>query len=77
MIYPDKVEERLRGHPGVGPLPAGDDLPQQHAEGPDVGLGGGDAVKQRLGRHPQHRQLALSHLPVVVTLVHVPEYGLS
>ena len=69
----DEVQQSLGGHPGVGPLAAGDDLPEEDAVRPDVGLGAGHAVKQRLGRHPQHRQLALGHLPVVVTLLHISD----
>lgn len=40
----------------VGLLAERGDLPHEDAEGPDVALGGEDAVDEGLGRHPAHRQ---------------------
>ena len=43
-------------------LTHGDDLPEQHAEGPHVGLGRVHVVVDGLGGHPPDRQGALKRL---------------
>jgi len=53
-------------------LSQGEDLPAEDPKGPNIGLGGEQAIYQALRRHPAHRQQALALLPVVVALVDVP-----
>ena len=56
----------LDGEELVGRVPEGDYLPEEDAEGPDVGLGGVDAVEYRLRGHPLDRQPPAGFLPVVL-----------
>jgi len=46
-----------------------DDLPQQHAERPDVTVSRVDAVTNRLNRHPLERQAPARQLTVLVSSV--------
>lgn len=57
MDVPDKVEVVL--HAGVGRGTQGEELPHHHAEGPDVRLGGEDALLDGLDGHPLHREQTL------------------
>lgn len=52
-----------------GLLPVGEDLPEHHAEAPDIALGGEFTIQDALGRHPADGQ----HGPAP----HLPTAGLS
>ena len=62
----------LDGEVLVGRVSEGDYLPEEDAEGPDVGLGGVDTVEYRLGGHPLDRQPPASLLSVVLRRLYVP-----
>ena len=58
-----QLHDLLVAAAGVGHVAQGHHLPQQDAKGPDVRLGGEDAVEESLGRHPLDRQHGLAPFP--------------
>ena len=62
----------LDGEVLVGRVSEGDYLPEEDAEGPDVGFGCVNTVEYRLGGHPLDRQPPASLLSVVLRRLYVP-----